>query len=35
MRVRAKADVSGTIRARAGLVVNNALVYVNRRRCLG
>lgn len=28
MTVGAKADVSGTIRARAGLVVNNALVYV-------
>jgi len=28
MRVRAKADISGTIRARAGLVMNNALVYV-------
>ena len=28
MTVGLKADVSGTIRARAGLVVNNALVYV-------
>jgi opacity protein-like surface antigen len=28
MRVGIKADLSGTIRARAGLVVNNALVYV-------
>src|SRR4051794_10188779 len=26
-RVRAKADLSGTIRARAGLAVNNGLVY--------
>jgi len=28
MRVGIKADISGTIRARAGLVVNNALIYV-------
>lgn len=28
LRVGTKADISGTIRARAGLVVNNALVYV-------
>jgi len=28
MTVAAMADVSGTIRARAGLVVNNALAYV-------
>ena len=28
MTVGLKADVSGTIRARAGLVVNNALIYV-------
>jgi outer membrane immunogenic protein len=28
MRVGSKADISGTIRSRAGLVVNNALIYV-------
>lgn len=28
MTVSTKADISGTIRARAGLVVSNALVYV-------
>ncbi|WP_074123132.1 outer membrane beta-barrel protein [Bradyrhizobium sp. AS23.2] len=28
LRVSSKADISGSIRARAGLVVNNALVYV-------